>query len=58
MSTFLWFLLGVIYLFVLLTLGLTTFRKGHMVLFFLGIIFPFLWLIGAVISPTSRAARY
>lgn len=55
MSTFLWFVLGVIYLVVLLSLGLTTFRKGHHVLFFIGIIFPILWLIGALIAPTQRA---
>ncbi len=54
--TVVWFLLAVLYLVILVTLGLTTLRKGHVVLFIVGIIFPFLWLIGAVIAPTPRAA--
>jgi hypothetical protein len=52
----LWLLFAVLYFVILLTLGLTTWRKGHMVLFFIGIIFPILWLIGAVIGPAPRAA--
>jgi hypothetical protein len=54
--TFLWFLLGVLYLVVLITLGLTTLRKGHLLLFIVGIFVPFLWIIGALIAPTPRAA--
>jgi hypothetical protein len=56
MSTFLWFLFAVLYLVVLISLGLTTLRKGHYFLFFVGIIFPILWIIGALIAPTPRAA--
>lgn len=56
MGTFLWIVLGVIYFVVLVTLGINTLRKGHYFLFFLGIIFPLLWVIGAVIAPTPRAA--
>jgi hypothetical protein len=52
----LWFLLAVLYVVILLTLGLTTWRKGHKALFLIGIIFPILWLVGAVIGPTPRAA--
>ena len=52
----LWVLFAVLYFVILLTLGLTTWRKGHMVLFWIGIIFPILWLIGAVISPSPRTA--
>jgi hypothetical protein len=47
MSTVLWIVLVVIYFAVLITLGLTTLRKGHFFLFFIGIIFPVSWLIGA-----------
>jgi hypothetical protein len=54
--TFLWVFLGVLYFVVLLTLGLTTLRKGHLFLFFVGFVFPFLWLLGAMIGPTPRAA--
>jgi len=56
MSTFLWFLLAVLYLAALIVLGLSTLRKGHYVLFTVGIFFPLLWIIGAVIGPTPRAA--
>jgi hypothetical protein len=52
---FLWFLLGAIYLIALLFLGVATVRKGHYVLFAIGIFFPLLWIIGAVIGPTPRA---
>jgi hypothetical protein len=56
MSTFLWIVLAVVYFTVLVTLGIATLRKGHYVLFFLGIIFPVLWLVGGLIGPTPRAA--
>jgi len=36
--------------------GLTTFRKGHYWMFWIGFFFPILWIIGALISPTERAA--
>jgi hypothetical protein len=52
MSTFLWFLLAVLYLTALIVLGLTTLRKGHTALFWFGILFPFLWIIGALMAPT------
>jgi hypothetical protein len=54
--TFLWVFLGVLYFVIVLTLGLTTLRKGHLFLFFVGFICPFLWLLGAMIGPTPRAA--
>jgi hypothetical protein len=55
MSTFLWILLGVLYLTALIMLGVATLRRGHTVLFFVGIIFPILWIVGALIEPTPRA---
>lgn len=55
MSTFLWFVLAVVYLTALIVLGLATLRKGHFVLFFVGIFFPFLWIVGALMGPTPRA---
>jgi hypothetical protein len=55
-STFLWILLGVLYLTALIILGVATLRKGHTVLFFVGIVFPILWIVGAMIAPTPRAA--
>jgi len=45
-----WFLgtvAAVLYLVFIFTVGLMTFRKGHLVLGILGIFVPLLWLIGA-----------
>jgi hypothetical protein len=44
---------ALLYLVVLFTLGFTTLRKGHWVMFILGIFLPLFWLIGAVMPPTS-----
>jgi hypothetical protein len=55
MSAFIWILLGVVYVACWIYFGLSTFRKGHYVLFGVGFIFPILWIIGALIAPTSRA---
>jgi hypothetical protein len=40
----------------LISLGVSTLRKGHYVLFAIGIIFPLLWIIGAFMGPTSQAS--
>ena len=56
MSTFLWILLGILYLTALFVLGLSTLRKGHTALFWLGIIFPVLWIVGALMAPTPAVA--
>jgi hypothetical protein len=56
MSTFLWIVLVAIYLTALISLGAMTLRKGHTVLFIVGIFFPILWIFGAVMAPTPRAA--
>ena len=37
-------------------LGLATLRRGHTVLFWVGIFVPFLWIIGAFMAPTQKAA--
>jgi len=55
MSTFLWLLLAVVYITCFIVLGLATFRKGHYFLFWVGIIFPILWIIGALMAPTPAA---
>jgi hypothetical protein len=46
---------GVIYLVLLLTLGIISIRKGHWVMFILGIFLPLFWLIGALLPPTTPA---
>jgi hypothetical protein len=53
--TFLWILLGVLYIALWVTLGMTTLRKGHTALFWIGIIFPVLWIVGAIMAPTPAA---
>lgn len=44
---------SIIYLVLVLTLAVLTFRKGHWVLGLIGFVFPFLWLIGAIL-PRRR----
>ena len=48
--------LGVLYLVLLCTLAVMSFRKGHWVLGLIGFIFPLLWLIGAIL-PAKRYRR-
>ena len=56
MDTFVWILLAVLYLTMLFVLGLATLRKGHVALFWLGIIFPVLWVVGALMAPAPGVA--
>lgn len=46
-----------LYFFLLFTVCLLTFQKGHYVLGIVGIFLPFLWLIGAVL-PAKPGSRY
>ena len=45
--------LAVLYVVLLLTCGIISLRKGHWVMFIIGLIFPLMWVIGAVIPPTE-----
>ena len=54
--TFLWIFFGVLYLTMWFFLGLSTLRKGHTALFWIGIFLPILWIFGALMAPTPRAA--
>jgi hypothetical protein len=40
----LWTLLIVLYIALFISLGMATLRKGHYVLFWVGIVFPVLWI--------------
>ena len=51
----LWILFATLYLVAVFTLGLATLRKGHTVLFWVGIVFPLLWIVGALMAPTAKA---
>jgi hypothetical protein len=55
MSTLLWLLLAFLYFMLFVTLALRTLRNGHTALFWIGIIFPVLWFIGAFMGPTAGA---
>jgi uncharacterized membrane protein YiaA len=50
-------LLFTVYLVCLFTVCILTFRKGYFVLGIIGIIFPFLWLIGAIL-PAKWGSQY
>jgi hypothetical protein len=56
-GTGLWVGLGVLYLILLVTLGITSLRKGHWVMFILGLPLPIFWVIGALMPPSEDAAR-
>ncbi len=51
------FTLGILYIALLFTVCIMTFRKGHWVLGIIGIFIPILWLIGAVL-PAKRGSSY
>ncbi len=46
---------GIIYFVLIVTLGVMSLRKGHWVMFIIGIFLPFFWLIGALM-PSRRLA--
>jgi hypothetical protein len=48
-------LLGIIYFVLLVTLGVLSLRKGHWVMFLIGIVLPIFWLIGALLPPRRMA---
>ena len=50
--------LAILSIVLMVTLGITTLRKGHWVMFILGIFLPLFWLIGAFIPPARSAQAY
>jgi hypothetical protein len=48
-------ILGLIYLVLLISLGIMSIRKGHWIMFIVGIFIPLFWIIGALLP--SRQAR-
>ena len=54
-----WFLgigLGVLYLVLIITLAITSFRKGHWVLGLVGFFLPVFWIVGAILPSKYRRA--
>ena len=56
-GTGLWVGFGVLYFILLVTLGIMSLRKGHWVMFIIGIVFPLFWLIGALMPPREAATE-
>jgi hypothetical protein len=52
------FILGIIYFVLLITLGILSIRKGHWVMFIIGIFIPLFWIIGALLPSRERLQRY
>ena len=50
-------LFGLLYVILLITLGIVSIRKGHWVMFIIGIFIPIFWIIGALLPPTQSAGR-
>jgi ABC-type multidrug transport system permease subunit len=46
---------GILYFILLVTLGIITIRKGHWVMFIIGIFIPLFWIIGALMPPREPA---
>ena len=47
-------LFGAIYIVLLITLGILSIRKGHWVMFIIGIFLPLFWFIGALLPRKTR----
>jgi hypothetical protein len=45
---------GILYLVLIVTLGFMSIRKGHWVMFLVGIFLPIFWLIGALMPRRVR----
>jgi hypothetical protein len=42
---------GILYFILLVTVGIISIRKGHWVMFIIGIFLPLFWFIGALLPP-------
>ena len=47
-------LFAVIYIALLLICGISSLRKGHWIMFIIGIFIPLFWIIGALIPPANK----
>jgi hypothetical protein len=45
---------SILYFVLLLTLGIISIRKGHWVMFIIGIFLPLFWFIGALLPRKTR----
>jgi hypothetical protein len=42
-----------IYIVLMITLGILSIRKGHWIMFIVGLFLPIFWLIGAILPPVG-----
>jgi hypothetical protein len=54
-GTGLWVGFGILYAILLVSLGIMSLRKGHWLMFIIGIFLPLFWVIGAVMPPSQEA---
>ncbi len=47
---------GIIYIVLLITVGILTIRKGHWVMFILGLFLPLFWFVGAMMRPAESVS--
>jgi hypothetical protein len=45
---------AIIYVVLMVTLGIMSIRKGHWIMFIIGIFLPLFWLIGALLPARER----
>jgi hypothetical protein len=55
MSGSAWVITAVIWVLLFIFLGIRTLRRGHWVMFIIGLFLPLFWIIGALIPPTASA---
>jgi hypothetical protein len=46
--------LTVLYILLFLFLGIRSIKRGHWIMFLIGIFIPLFWLIGALLPPVQR----
>lgn len=56
MEALVWITLATLYVIAVFTIAMTTLRKGHTAMFWFGFLFPLLWIVGALMEPTSQVA--
>jgi hypothetical protein len=47
-------ILAAVYVLLFVFLGIACIRKGHWIMFLVGIVLPIFWIIGALMPPTRR----
>ena len=45
---------AVLYVLLFIVLGLTAIKKGHWIMFIIGIFIPIFWIVGALMPATRR----